>query len=102
MIPTLDKKLPPPAVTEPRRAPAKSEPAEFSRFPFCNCRIGEEHNTLDVTDYEGHIYRTLRIQEIQTPQLPILSADITLRDRNVIVDHRDRFHYKLGIITNGF
>lgn len=74
----------------------KLEPFVHTEVP-----IGDKLDTQDVTEYEHIIYRSLRQKEAAMPQLVFNQKEITLKDRNVLIDSLCRIHFKLGLTTNG-
>lgn len=69
-------------------------------FKFDIVQIGEAEDPMDVVQYEHIIYRTLRQREFQFKKVVFEQSEITLLDRNLIIDALCRFHYKLGLTTN--
>jgi hypothetical protein len=61
--------------------------------------IGDPDDPQDVVEFEHIIYRSMRSKENPT-QLHFAQPDISMRDRGLLVDALDRFHYKLGLTTN--
>ena len=57
---------------------------------------------MDVAEYEHLIYRTLRQREIADEKLVFRQTEITMKDRDLLIDALCRFHYKLGLMTNTF
>ncbi|OHS93880.1 Cyclin, N-terminal domain containing protein [Tritrichomonas foetus] len=64
--------------------------------------IGDKDDPQDIAEYEHIIYRILRAEEIAAKPLKFEQNEITLRDRDLLVDALCRFHYKLGLMTNTF
>jgi len=75
--------------------PVQAEPFRHVEIP-----IGNPDDPQDVVEYEHIIYRSMRSKENATRPLQFAQTDITLRDRNLLIDALDRFHYKLGLTTN--
>jgi hypothetical protein len=70
-------------------------------FIHCEVRIGDDDDPQDVAEFEHIIYRGLRAQEINARGLQFAQTEVTLRDRSLLIDALDRFHYKLSLTTNG-
>jgi hypothetical protein len=62
--------------------------------------IGDPEDPQDVVEFEHIIYRSVRSKEKVTPLLQFSQSEISMRDRCLLVDALDRFHYKLGLTTN--
>ena len=71
-------------------------------FNFVPVSIGDPNDPADVVDYEHFIYRNLRTIEGKMSKPVFLQLEITIRDRNLLIDALCRFHYKLGHTTNTF
>ncbi|KAK8858143.1 hypothetical protein M9Y10_013244 [Tritrichomonas musculus] len=71
-------------------------------FHHVEVKIGKPNDQLDVVEFENIIYRTLRAEENARKALKFEQREITMKDRNLMVDALCRFHYKLGVITNTF
>jgi G2/mitotic-specific cyclin 1/2 len=76
------------------------EPVQPIMFIHREVHIGEGDDPQDVSEIEHIIYRSLRGKESVMPLLRFSQAEITARDRGLLVDALDRFHYKLGLTTN--
>jgi G2/mitotic-specific cyclin 1/2 len=76
------------------------EPPAPVTFHHHEVPIGDPEDPQDVAEFEHIIYRSLRGKEGSLPRLRFTQPDITLRDRSLLVDALDRFHYKLGLTTN--
>lgn len=76
-----------------RRAPL--EPFHHKEVP-----IGDPHDPQDVVEYEHVIYRSLRQKETAMRPLRFEQNEITLKDRNILVDALCRVHYKLSLATS--
>jgi cyclin B len=87
-----------PAVSEPVIPIAHPRPGLFSHREL---PIGMPDDPQDVAEFEHIIYRTLRGKEAGARRLQFPQSEITLRDRNLLIDALDRFHYKLSLSTNG-
>jgi hypothetical protein len=62
--------------------------------------IGDPDDPQDVVEFEHIIYRSMRSKEKATLLLQFSQSEISIRDRCLLVDALDRFHYKLGLTTN--
>ena len=71
-------------------------------FHFKTVEIGDPEDPMDVAEYEHLIYRTLRQRELAEDVLSFRQSEITIKDRNLLIDALCRFHYKLGLMTNTF
>ncbi|EAY00902.1 Cyclin, N-terminal domain containing protein [Trichomonas vaginalis G3] len=71
-------------------------------FHFKPVSIGDPLDPMDVAEYEHFIYRTMRQRELTEEPLVFNQQEITLKDRNLLIDALCRFHYKLGLTTNTF
>jgi hypothetical protein len=86
--------------------PAMSEPSvpieqiKQTKFTHKEVRIGEIDDPQDVAEFEHIIYRSLRGKESAMVRLQFNQTEITLRDRHLLIDAMDRFHYKLDLTTN--
>lgn len=69
-------------------------------FNFVPIAVGDPADVFDVSEYENHIYRTLRQEENKSHPLSFHQSEITLKERNLTIDAFDRFHYKLGLTTS--
>jgi hypothetical protein len=78
------------------------EPIQVPPFHHREIHIGDPENPQDVSDFEHIIYRNMRGKENSARRLRFTQNEITLRDRSLLIDALDRFHYKLGLTTNGF
>jgi hypothetical protein len=87
-----------PSVTEPVIAIGQPRPALFHHREL---PIGAADDPQDVAEFEHIIYRSLRGKEAGGRRLQFAQSEITLRDRNLLIDALDRFHYKLSLSTNG-
>jgi hypothetical protein len=72
----------------------------MERFHHTEVPIGDPEDPQDVVEFEHIIYRNMRSKENVSQPLQFLQTEITLHDRNMLVDALDRFHYKLGLTTN--
>ncbi|KAH0786690.1 Cyclin, N-terminal domain containing protein [Histomonas meleagridis] len=73
------------------------EPFKHTEIP-----IGSIEDPQDVVEFEHIIYRTMRQNEISAIPLTFNQKEITMKDRNLLVDAMCRFHFKLCLTTNGF
>jgi hypothetical protein len=71
-------------------------------FRHAEIGIGNPEDPQDVAKFEHIIYRSLRTKELSAARLRFAQPEITLRDRHLLIDALDRFHFKLGLTTNGF
>jgi hypothetical protein len=84
----------------------KSNPVRYSQptvvrpFKHTEIPIGHRDDPQDAVEFEHIIYRTLRDREMLMRPLEFNQPEITLRDRNLLIDALDRFHYKLSLTTN--
>jgi hypothetical protein len=62
--------------------------------------IGDRSDAQDAVDFEHIIYRSLRDRERAIYPIQFRQTEITLKDRNLLIDAIDRFHYKLSLATN--
>ena len=85
--------------SEPKQ---EKEYVQLPQFKHKEVPIGSIEDPQDVAEFEHIIYRTLRAEEIAMKPLEFIQKDITLRDRNMIIDAVCRYHYKLGLMTNTF
>jgi len=69
-------------------------------FKFTPLTIGQPNDPSDVIQYENIIYRTMRIKEQTMKPLTFHQTEITLKDRNCLIDAICRYHYKLSLTTN--
>jgi hypothetical protein len=69
-------------------------------FTHTEIPIGDQSEPQDVVDFEHIVYRSLRDRELAAHPIVFRQTEITLRDRNLIIDAIDRFHYKLALTTN--
>ena len=86
----------------PREVAPPPKVERMEPFNFTPVALGNPADVLDVAQYENEIYRTLRQCEKKAPTLSFHQTDITLTDRNLLVDAVCRVHYKLGLTTNTF
>lgn len=91
-----------PQSRESLRAPSARQAQQPQQFEFINYQIGDLDNAQDVVQYEGFVYRSLRQKELKEAVLQFIQRDITLKDRNILVDALCRFHFKLNCLTNTF
>jgi hypothetical protein len=59
--------------------------------------IGNPADPQDVTEYEHIIYRSMRQREASFPKTLVLQTEISMKDRNCLVDWMCRLHYKIQI-----
>lgn len=71
-------------------------------FDHIEVPIGTSKDPLDIVEFEHIIYRTLRSEENLRKPIKFNQIEITMKDRNLMVDAICRFHYKLGVMTNTF
>ena len=71
-------------------------------FKHTEIPIGDINDPQDVVEFEHIIYRTMRQDEISSVSLCFNQKEITMKDRNVLIDAMCRFHFKLCLTTNGF
>ena len=69
-------------------------------FHHVEVPIGDPSDPQDVTEYEHIIYRSLRQKERMMQPLKFEQAEITLSDRNALIDSLCHMHYKLSLATN--
>jgi hypothetical protein len=95
-----------PAGTDPTLKPVAArpvvtvEPPRPSVFSHREVPLGDREDPQDVVEFEHIIYRSLRGKESAARPLRFAQTEITLRDRSLLIDALDRFHYKLGLTTN--
>jgi len=77
-----------------------SPPPRVERFAHKEVPIGDPDDPQDVAEFEHIIYRSLRERESAMAPLQFRQDSITLKDRNMLIDAMDRFHYKLSLTTN--
>jgi hypothetical protein len=75
-------------------------PVQTGPFQHVEILIGDPEDPQDVVEFEHIIYRSMRSKENATQRLQFEQSDISMRDRGLLVDALDRFHYKLGLTTN--
>jgi hypothetical protein len=75
-------------------------PVVQKRFTHVEIPIGDKCDSQDVVEFEHIIYRSLRDKELTYRPLQFRPSEITLKDRNLLIDAIDRFHYKLALTTN--
>lgn len=73
---------------------------EVKPFHHVEIKIGDESNPNDVVEFENVIYRTLRTEDMIRPAFKFDQHEITMKDRNVMIDAMCRYHYKLRMMTN--
>jgi hypothetical protein len=69
-------------------------------FKHVEIPIGNRSDPQDVAEFENIIYRGLRDKENAMRPLRFNQTEITLKDRNCLVDATSRIHYKLTLTTN--
>ena len=69
-------------------------------FKHEEVKIGDRMDPQDVAEYENIIYRSLRQKEAAMKELQFIQNEITMKDRNLLIDAICRMHYKLGLTTN--
>ncbi|OHT14274.1 Cyclin, N-terminal domain containing protein [Tritrichomonas foetus] len=91
-------------VSQQETLPSKHESTTHAIEPFHHVEvsIGDKEDPQDITEFEHIIYRTLRAEEIAQKPLKFEQSDITMRDRNLLIDAICRYHYKLSLMTNTF
>ena len=82
---------------QPKQEYTRPEP-----FIHRDVEIGDPEDPQDVVEFEHIIYRSLRSQENSMKPLEFRQREITIEDRNLLVDAICRFHYKLALMTNTF
>ena len=75
---------------------------KYSIFQHQEVIIGDKNDPQDVFEFEHIIYRTLRTRENNMKPIEFHQNEISLRDRNLLIDCICRYHYKLGLMTNTF
>jgi hypothetical protein len=75
-------------------------PVIQARFTHVETPIGDRSDCQDVVEFEHIIYRSLRNKELTYRPLQFRQTEITMKDRNLLIDAIDRFHYKLALTTN--
>jgi hypothetical protein len=75
-------------------------PIPPDRFHHSEVPIGDETDAQDVVEFEHIIYRSLRSRELSMRPIQFRQTEITLKDRNLLIDAINRFHYKLALTTN--
>jgi hypothetical protein len=70
-----------------------------SVFVHAEVSIGAPFDPLDVTEYEHIIYRSMRQRETHFPKAKVQQTEITMRDRDCLVDWMCRLYYKAKITT---
>jgi hypothetical protein len=75
-------------------------PVAMERFDHSEVPIGDPEDPQDVVEFEHIIYRSMRSKENATRPLQFAQTEITMRDRNMLIDTVARFHYRLGLTTN--
>jgi hypothetical protein len=81
-------------------APVPASSANPAVFIHREIRLGDPEDPQDVVEFENVIYRSLRSTEMSAKPLRFTQPEITLRDRSILIDAIDRFHYKLSLSTN--
>ena len=76
--------------------------ARLEPFVHKEVAIGDKMDTQDVAEYEHIIYRSLRQKEAAMKPLTFNQKEITIKDRNLLIDAICRMHFKLGLTTNAF
>lgn len=71
-------------------------------FQYLELEIGDPSDPQDVTEYNNIIYKTMREKELKSKKIVFHQKNITLKDRNILIDTMCRFHYKLGLTTKTF
>ena len=89
------------APRESRGPPHQPTPQiRLEPFHHLDLHIGHADDPQDVSEYENIIYRTLRQREkIMTP-LKFEQKEITLKDRNMLIDTLCHMHYNLSLATS--
>ena len=92
----------PTRVTRDRSASAHQPAPQVRLEPFHHVEvpIGDSNDPQDVTEYEHIIYRSLRQKEKAMNPLTFEQKEITLKDRNLLIDKICHMHYKLSLATN--
>lgn len=80
--------------------PIQHEYVHPEPFRHREVQIGDESDPQDVVEFENIIYRTLRQEERDLKPFEFIQNEITLKDRDLLIDAICRFHYKLGLMTN--
>jgi hypothetical protein len=87
-----------------RLIPSQSKPEMVftapDPFTHVEVPIGSKADPQDVAEFEHVIYRSLRDKENAARPLRFNQDEITVRDRNLLVDAMCRIHYKLSLTTN--
>ncbi|KAK8900586.1 hypothetical protein M9Y10_002915 [Tritrichomonas musculus] len=89
-------------VLSPANNPAPTQREYVHPEPFVHKEvpIGDIEDPQDIVEFEHVIYRTLRAEENAASALEFNQNEITLKDRDLLIDAICRFHYKLGLMTN--
>lgn len=74
--------------------------ARLESFKHEEIVIGDKLDPQDVTEYENIIYRSMRQKEAAAKELHFEQNEITIKDRNMLIDSLCRMHFKLGLTTN--
>ena len=92
----------PPKVTREKPAPVHQPTPQVRLEPFHHSEvpIGDPTDPQDVAEYEHIIYRSLRQKEKIMQPLKFDQKEITLKDRNLLIDSICHMHYKLSLATN--
>jgi hypothetical protein len=81
----------------PEFSSVRPEPFKHVEVP-----IGDRSDPQDVAEFEHIIYRSLREKESAMKPLRFEQEEITLKDRNLMIDAICRMQYKLQLATNSF
>lgn len=85
-----------------RQQPTINIKEPIKPFHHLELEIGDPTDPQDIVEYENIIYRTMRQQELAAKKHIFRQTEITLKDRNLLIDAMCRFHFKLGSTTNTF